>query len=118
MFQDIPNKDGHAGVQSSPFISVIVPVRNEGAHLADTLEQVLQQEYDPKCFEVVVVDGESTDGTRAIVRAFQGSHANVRLYRNPRQLSSAARNIGVCQARGDLLVIIDGHCYLQSQSYL
>src|SRR5205807_3917934 len=42
----------------------------------------------------------------------------VRLYRNPRQLSSAARNIGVCQARGDLLVIIDGHCYLQSQSYL
>jgi succinoglycan biosynthesis protein ExoA len=37
---------------------------------------------------------------------------------NPRQLSSAARNIGIRHAKGDLIVIVDGHCELEGPSYL
>ena len=41
-----------------PFITVIVPVRNEAAFIAGTLRQLLTQEYDPARFEVLVADGD------------------------------------------------------------
>src|SRR5205814_886787 len=46
-----------------PFLSVIVPVRNEAAFVGETLDQLLAQRYDPRRFEVLVADGGSTAGT-------------------------------------------------------
>ena len=46
------------------FISVIVPVRNESRFIERTLTQLIGHEYDPERFEIIVVDGESTDGPR------------------------------------------------------
>jgi succinoglycan biosynthesis protein ExoA len=100
-----------------PSISVIIPVRNEAAYLRRTLEQILKQDY-PGDFEVVVVDGQSTDGTRDIVRELQAIHVNLRLYENPARLSSAARNIGVRHASGAIVLIIDGHCDVESPQHL
>ena len=58
-------------VASVPFISVIVPVRNEADHIQRTLIQLLTQNYDCRRFEVLVADGQSTDGTWGIVAALQ-----------------------------------------------
>jgi succinoglycan biosynthesis protein ExoA len=101
----------------APFISVIMPVRNEAAHIAGTLEQLLAQQYDPKRFEILVVDGRSTDTTVDTVRGIMRAHPQVQLLDNPRRLSSAARNIGVQHARGDYIVIVDGHCEIRSRKY-
>jgi succinoglycan biosynthesis protein ExoA len=103
---------------SCPFISVIVPVRNEAAFIAGTLGQLLEQRYDAARFEVIVADGRSTDDTRAIVAALQARYANLRLLDNPRQLSSAGRNAAVRASRGDILLLIDGHCQLNNPYYL
>ncbi len=46
------------------FITVIMPVRNEAKFIERTLTQLVAQNYDPERFEIVVVDGQSTDGTR------------------------------------------------------
>jgi len=101
-----------------PFISVVVPVRNEERFLRGTLEQLLTQDYSPRRFEVLVADGRSTDGTRAIVRQLQGAHPNLRLLDNPGLLSSAGRNVAIRAAGGDLIVIVDGHCDLENGRYL
>jgi glycosyltransferase involved in cell wall biosynthesis len=101
-----------------PFISVIVPVRNEQRHIAGTLGQLLRQDYPRGRFEVLVADGCSTDETRAIVTGLQTGHANLRLLDNPRLLSSAGRNVAVRAARGDLVVLVDGHCELENPMYL
>jgi succinoglycan biosynthesis protein ExoA len=93
-------------------------VRNEALFIRQTLEQLLEQRYDPDRFEVLVIDGESTDETQEIVRTMQTDHPNLRLHSNPRRLSSAARNVGVQQARGQLLVVVDGHCDLDNADYL
>lgn len=101
-----------------PFISVIVPVRNEAAFIRNTLDQLLHQNYDPDAFEILVADGQSTDGTRALVRSLAADHSNLRLLPNPRLWSSAGRNVALSQARGDVVVIVDGHCDLNNPNYL
>lgn len=100
-----------------PFVTVIVPVRNEERHLAATLQPLFEQEYPPDRYEILVVDGRSTDATAEVVAGLQIDHPQLQLLDNPKQLSSAARNVGVRAARGDYLVIIDGHCELRSRTY-
>ena len=50
-----------------PFISIIVPVRNEANHIAHTLASLLGQDYPADRFEILVADGRSTDDTPTIV---------------------------------------------------
>ncbi len=100
------------------FISVVVPVRNEAQYIEHTLNQLVAQHYDPQRFEILVVDGESTDGTPELVAAFVRRHGNVRLFSNPLRLSSAARNIGVRHARGDVVLVVDGHCSIDDNRHL
>lgn len=102
----------------APFISVIVPIRNEAQFIELTLSRLTSQDYAPERFEVLVVDGRSTDGTPELVAGFAAQHSNVRLFDNPKRLSSAARNIGVQNAKGDLLVVVDGHCEIEGNDYL
>ncbi|WP_020470506.1 glycosyltransferase family 2 protein [Zavarzinella formosa] len=101
-----------------PRVSVIVPVRNEAAHLRRTLDGLTNQRFPAEDVEILVVDGDSEDGTPDLVREYQSHHDNVRLFFNSRRLSSAARNIAVLQSRGDFLVLIDGHCEIQNPDYL
>src|SRR5262249_22098203 len=61
-----------------PFISVIVPVRNEEAFLAGTIEQLITQDYPGDRFEVIVVDGRSSDATREIAESLAAVHPNVK----------------------------------------
>jgi succinoglycan biosynthesis protein ExoA len=101
-----------------PFISVVVPVRNEESSLAGTLRQLLHQDYDPRRFEVLVADGESTDRTREVVAELQQDYPNLHLLDNPGRWSSAGRNAGIRAARGDLVIVVDGHCELDNPDYL
>src|SRR5262245_38954230 len=101
-----------------PFLSVIVPVRNEQEFIADTLAQLLGQDYPRDRFEVLVADGRSTDDTRERVAAIAAEHPQVRLLDNPRRWSSAGRNVAIRAARGDIVVLVDGHCQLNNPRYL
>jgi succinoglycan biosynthesis protein ExoA len=101
-----------------PFISIIVPVRNEEAFIEATLRQLLVQEYDGDKFEILVADGRSTDRTREIVAALQVHYPQLTLLDNPGQLSSAGRNVAIEASRGELLVLVDGHCEIDNPHYL
>ncbi|GAF80507.1 unnamed protein product [marine sediment metagenome] len=99
-------------------VSVILPVRNEARFIERLLTELVGQDYDRRRFEVIVVDGDSTDDTPALVSRFAERHSNVHLLRNPKRWSSAARNIGIRAARGDVVVIIDGHCEIGDDQFL
>jgi len=103
---------------SLPFLSIVIPVRNEEKHIAGVLEQIYSQDYPPDKLEVLVIDGKSNDGTRETVGDFAKRHHSLRLLDNPKILSSAARNLGVQEAKGDMVVYIDGHCQLPDQKLL
>ena len=91
-----------------PFVTVIMPVRNEAEFMARSLRAVLNQDYPPECMEVLVVDGMSTDETREIVRALDDGR--VRLLDNPQHIVPYALNRGIAAARGEIIVRVDGHC--------
>ena len=108
----------HQDEAGAPFISVILPVRNEEPFIASTLNDLLRQQYDPQRFELIVVDGESTDQTCQVVEEIAGRCANVRLLHNPQRWSSAARNTGIRAAEGDFIVVVDGHCEIDNERFL
>ena len=93
-----------------PFLSVVMPVRNEAPYIARNLEAVLKQDYPSDRFEILVADGMSTDGTGAIVEGMASREPRLRLVENPGRIVSSGLNRAVAAARGDVIVRIDGHC--------
>ena len=93
---------------SEPFVSVIIAVRNEAAYIAGCLSSVLGQNWPSNRMEIIVADGESTDGTPDIIRALPGTE-RVRLIVNPGRRQTAGLNLAIAQAEGDVVVRVDGH---------
>jgi len=93
---------------SPPLVSVLMPVRNEASWIARSLGAVLCQDYPRDRLEVLVIDGASDDQTRQVVRSVAGAE-RVRMLDNPQRLQAAGLNIGLRQARGEIIVRVDGH---------
>jgi succinoglycan biosynthesis protein ExoA len=93
-----------------PFVSVVMPIRNEGDFIERALRAVLEQTYPAARTEILVADGMSTDTTRACVQALAASHPRVRLIDNPRRVVATGLNLAVRQSRGEIVVRVDGHC--------
>jgi glycosyltransferase involved in cell wall biosynthesis len=92
-----------------PFVTVIVPCRNEEQHIGRCLESILASDYRRDRMELLVVDGMSTDRTRDIVAEYAARHPVLRLLDNPRRIASCALNIGIQAARGEVIVRMDAH---------
>jgi len=105
-------------VRDYPFITVVMPVRNEARFIADTLGQLRGQDYPKDRFEILVADGMSDDGTREIVSRIAEEDGRVRLLDNPKKRSSAGRNVGFRAGQGDYFVVVDGHCHIPDDKFL
>lgn len=92
------------------FISLIIPALNEEKYLASCLQSVFSQTYPAELIEVFIIDGGSSDSTVEIVKYWQKDHKNVFLLFNNRKIQSAAFNLGVEKAKGDIIVRWDAHC--------
>ena len=98
-----------------PYVSVIMPIRNEADFIQRSLSAVLTQDYPHDCFEVLVADGMSTDQTRAIVQATAAEHPDisVKIIDNPRQIVPTGFNAALAQAKGEVIVRVDGHTIIE-----
>lgn len=105
-------------IEPYPAISIIVPIRNEERFIAVTLAYLLGQEYPADRMEILVVDGQSEDRTVEIVSTLAERDHRVRLLSNPKRLSSAARNIGVRAATGEIITFVDGHTHIDNKHLL
>lgn len=96
-----------------PFVSVLMPVRNEGPFIARSLGAVLAQDYPADRMEILVIDGMSSDGSREMVTEFSTRHSNVRLLDNPAGIVPTGLNIALTVATGDVIIRVDGHCEIE-----
>lgn len=92
------------------FVTVAVPTLNEEKHVRRCLESLLDQ-TDSASSEILVLDGGSTDATRAIVAEMARAHPHLRLIDNPKRVQSAAINLAATLAspRSRILVRADAH---------
>ena len=101
------------GSGAVPFVSIIVPAFNEASLIRDVLESLLAIEYSR--FEVVVVDDGSSDQTFLRALPFQRRRPDIE-YRVLAKANGGkfdALNHGIAQARGEIVVCIDGDSILQ-----
>lgn len=104
-----PIKDGVTSEDDLPMVTVVIPMLNEMGAIAACLEQFAGQTYGTDLLDVVVVDGGSTDGSRELVEAYAVDHPWVRVVDNPARKAAAAFNVGVREARGDVLCLFSAH---------
>lgn len=83
-------------------VSVIIPTYNRAHYIREAVESVLAQSY--KNFEIIVVDDGSTDGTEEVLHPYRDS---IRYFYQENQGASAARNLGIKNARGKYIAFLD-----------
>lgn len=91
---------------TSPLVSIIIPAYNVEAYLPEAIESALAQTYPHT--EIIVVDNNSTDRTRAVAEGYQGRFpAKVRVVNAKSPGAPSARNYGLSLARGKWLQYLD-----------
>ncbi len=93
-----------------PFVSVVMPLYNEGPFIARSLEQVLAQDYPADRIEIIVADGMSNDKTREIVAEYQRRYPQISMVDNPSRFRAAGLNLAIAKSKGDVIICVDGHC--------
>ena len=90
-------------------VTVVLPCRNEARYIGPCLDSVLAGNYPADSLEVLVVDGQSTDGTRKRIAEYAAKHPQIRMLDNPKRIVPMALNIGIREATGDVIVRMDAH---------
>ena len=92
-----------------PVVSIVIPMRNEIDYLDACLDGFAAQDYPSSLLDVIVVDGGSTDGSAERVVERAADEPWLRIVDNPRVKASAAFNIGVGEAKGDVVCLFSAH---------
>lgn len=90
--------------------SILVPVFNEAEHLVETVRAMRRQRFAGD-FEVLLIDGRSDDGTRAIAERLSAGDPSIRVLDNQQRSIPHALNVGLRHARGRFIVRMDAHTY-------
>jgi succinoglycan biosynthesis protein ExoA len=91
-----------------PDVSVLLPVRNEAAHIDDALHDLLNQDFEG-VVEVIVADGQSSDATATKVALWASEDPRVHLVTNEERFQAPGLNLAARVARAGILIRADGH---------
>ena len=101
-------KTAHNAICRCPFVSIIIPVYNDGVGIQETLVSLFKLDYPVDRFEIIVVDNNSTDNTRALILDMVSDFTgNMIVETEKRTGSYAARNRGIHVANGEILAFVD-----------
>lgn len=92
-----------------PFVSVIIPCRNESKYIGKCLDSVIAQDYPKERYEILIVDGMSEDSTRQIVSHYAEQHSRLSCIENPQRIVPTALNAGIKYASGGVIIRMDAH---------
>ncbi len=97
-------------------MSVIIPVRNEAANILNILQDLENQSFDRKQFEVIIADDGSEDGTPDLVRSFKASYSlrliNIKHKPGTIAFKKSSVSQAVAEAEHNYIFCTDGDCRL------
>lgn len=96
-----------------PFVSALLVTRNEQDYIEIALMSYVNQDYPKDRYEIIVVDGGSTDKTLDIVEAikekYETDEFKISIMNNPKHILASGWNIGIKAAKGEYVIRIDAH---------
>ena len=101
-------------MSAQPFISIVIPIRNESLYIERCLQAVAKQDYPSDRIEVLVADGMSDDGTFELLRDWAAQASNRKIFQNQGKIVPTGLNILIPKAKGNVLIRVDGHCVIAS----
>lgn len=98
-----------------PYVTVILPIRNEAFYISQSLGAILRQDYPKEKLEIIVADGMSSDKTRELIAQLLFDHPEIvaKVVDNPEIAVPSGFNTALSLARGEVIVRVDGHCVIQ-----
>ena len=90
-------------------ISVIVSCRNEIRHIRTFLGCLFHQDLRGLEMEVLIADGMSEDGTRAVLSKFDKKFSVLRVIDNPEKIAATGLNYAIREAKGEIILRMDAH---------
>ncbi|HTO16004.1 MAG TPA: glycosyltransferase [Edaphocola sp.] len=104
-----------------PFLSIIIPARNESANIADCINSILNNNYPRVLFEIILVDDFSSDETASIAKEILNLEQDKVLYlkdfiseeNSINAFKKKALSIGIEHSRGDYIITTDADCIVQ-----
>ncbi len=97
-------------MDKNPLISVVIPTYNEERYIGDLLESIKQQTYNN--YEIIVIDYNSNDNTLKICKSY-----NAKIFNTNKPGVSAAKNVGIKNASGDIIAFIDADYILSKNVF-
>jgi glycosyltransferase involved in cell wall biosynthesis len=88
---------------NKPLVSIIIPVYNAAAYIAETINSAISQTWENK--EIIIVDDGSTDGSLAIVKKYEND--SIKVFTQQNKGAGAARNTGLSRATGEYIQFLD-----------
>jgi len=88
-----------------PLVSVVMPVYNVEAYLADSIESVLRQSFND--FELIIVDDGSKDSSKSIAQMYAIKDKRITLISQKNRGLAGARNTGIFNAKGKYIAFLD-----------
>lgn len=94
-----------------PSVTVLIPAHNEAVVIEDTLEAMTRLNYPEGRLQVLLVNDGSTDETGAIGERFAALHPAIEVMNVPKGMGGKGKsrtlNVGMTQARGELIAVFD-----------
>lgn len=92
--------------------SIVIPTYNEQENISNCIDSILKQNYDLNLIDIVIVDGHSSDNTITKIKEYQKKFSNILLLENPVRRTPTSLNIGIKEAKGEIIIILGAHASL------
>ncbi|MBI2632377.1 glycosyltransferase [Candidatus Pacearchaeota archaeon] len=102
-------------------ISFILGILNAERTLRECLESIFNQDFKKEKYEVIIVDGGSTDKTLPIIKEFMEKYDNIKLFHNPNKLSEGrgmSKDLGTKASKGEIVIFLDHDNILIGKEWL
>lgn len=95
-------------------LSIIIPIYNVEKYVGRCIESCLKQDLPLSEYELLIVNDGSQDGSMDVVRQLARQYHNIRIVEQENAGLSAARNRGICEAKGEYVWFVDSDDYIES----
>ncbi|MBT4165726.1 glycosyltransferase family 2 protein [archaeon] len=105
--------------KQSPTVTILIPAYNEEKSIKATMQSILESDYPEEKLEIIVIDNSSTDQTLKLAKEFKKDFKGknkIKIFTEKQQGKGYALNLGISQAKGEIIVSMDADTFVEPYS--